>query len=73
MKQGKKIFHVESLFGSSDNQILTSQVFKCHDVIECPSMKHKKTFYWIVKAVSNEIWLAYMILQKKKFYQKFLR
>ena len=36
--------------------------------------KHKKrnAFYWIIWEVNtvNEIWLAYVILQKEKFYEK---
>ena len=34
------LFHFESSFHSWDNQILTFQIFKCHDVIKCLSMKH---------------------------------
>ena len=33
-------FHFESSFRSLDNQILTFQIFECHDVITCLSMKH---------------------------------
>ena len=33
------LFHFESSFRSWDNQILTFQIFKCHDVIKCLSMK----------------------------------
>ena len=40
-------FHLESSFHSWDNQILTFQIWKCHDIIKCPSMKHE-TFYWII-------------------------
>ena len=39
--------------------------------------KHKKrnAFYWIIWEVNtvNEIWLAYVILQKEKFYEKFYK
>ena len=35
------LFHFESSFCSRDNQILTFQVFKCHEVIKCLGMKHK--------------------------------
>ena len=38
------LFHLESSFCSWDNQILTFQIFKCHDVIKCPNMKHKTHF-----------------------------
>ena len=38
------LFHLESSFCSWDNQILTFQIFKCHDVIKCPSMKHEIHF-----------------------------
>ena len=34
-------FHFKSCFCSGDNQILTSEVFKYHDIIKCLSMKHK--------------------------------
>ena len=34
-------FHFENSFRSWDNQILTFQIFKCHDVIKCLSMKHE--------------------------------
>ena len=38
------LFHLEILFRSWDNQILTFQIFKCHEVIKCPSMKHETHF-----------------------------
>ena len=38
------LFHFESSFHSWDNQILTFQIFKCHDVIKCLSMKHETHF-----------------------------
>ena len=66
------LFHFESSFRSWDDQVLTFQIFKFHDVIKCASMKHK-TFYWItweVNTSGNEIWPDYVILQKKIFYKK---
>ena len=38
------LFHLESSFRSSDNQIWTFQIFKCHDIIKCPSTKHETHF-----------------------------
>ena len=38
------LFHLESPFRSWDNQILTFQILKCHDVIKFPSMKHETHF-----------------------------
>ena len=38
------LFHLESSFCSWDNQILTFQIFKCHDIIKCLSMKHETHF-----------------------------
>ena len=38
------LFHLESLFRSWDNQILTFQIYKCHDIIKYPSMKHETHF-----------------------------
>ena len=38
------LFHLESSFRSWDNQALTFQVFKLHNVIECLSMKHETHF-----------------------------
>ena len=34
-------FYYQSSFRSWDNQILTFQVFRCHEVIKCSSIKHK--------------------------------
>ena len=34
------LFHFKKSFHSWDNQILTFQIFKCHDVIKCLSMNH---------------------------------
>ena len=36
--------NVWKLFSFSRNQFLTFQVFKWHDVIKCPSMKHETHF-----------------------------
>ena len=38
------LFRHENSFHSRDNQILTFQIFKCHDVMKCPSMKHETHF-----------------------------
>ena len=38
------LFHFESSFRSWVNQILTFQVFVCHDIIKCLSMKYKTHF-----------------------------
>ena len=38
------LFHRERYFCSWDNQILTFQILKHHDVIKCPSMKHETHF-----------------------------
>ena len=43
-KENCFLLHFESSFRSWDNQILTSQIFRCHDVIKCPSMNHETTF-----------------------------
>ena len=40
----KCLFHFESSFRSWDNQILTFQMFKCHDVIKYLHMKHETHF-----------------------------
>ena len=37
-------FHFENSVGSWDNQLLTCQIFKWHDVIKYLSMKHKTRF-----------------------------
>ena len=36
-------FTLKALF-IRDNQILNFQIFKCHGVIKCPSMKHETHF-----------------------------
>ena len=38
------LFHLESSFCSWDDQILTFQIFKSHDVTKSPGMKHKTYF-----------------------------
>ena len=38
------LFHFKSPFRFWDNQILIFQIFKCHDVIKCLSMKHETQF-----------------------------
>ena len=38
------LFELESSFRSWENQILTFQILKCHDVIKCPSIKHELHF-----------------------------
>ena len=38
------LFHLESSFLSWDNQFLTFQIFKCHNVIKCPNMKLETHF-----------------------------
>ena len=38
------LFHFVSSFRSWDNQILSFQIFKCNDVIKCPSTKHGTHF-----------------------------
>ena len=38
------LFHFESSFHFWDNHILTFWIFKCHDVIKYPSMKHETHF-----------------------------
>ena len=38
------LFHFESSFHFRDNQILNFQIFKCHAIIKCLSMKHETHF-----------------------------
>ena len=38
------LFHFKNSFRSWDNQILTFQIFKCHNIIKCLSMKHETHF-----------------------------
>ena len=66
------LFYFESFFRSWDNQILTFQIFKCHDVIKCLSM-NQETFYWITWEV-NRVWewnLASVCDNTKKTIKKF--
>ena len=61
------LFYFESFFLFWDNQILTFQVFRSHDVIKCLSMKHKTHFTKqpgkLIQS-GNEIW------SKRKFFVK---
>ena len=57
------LFHFESSFRSG--ALLTFRIFKCHDVIKCPSMKCETQS-------GNEIWPVYLTLQNKIFYQKII-
>ena len=63
------VFHFKSSFRSWDNQILIFQIFKCHDIIKCLSIK-RKTFYWIIWEV-NTVWswnlASLCITSKEKF------
>ena len=38
------LFHLKSSIRAGDNQVLTFQVFICHDVMKCPDMKHEAHF-----------------------------
>ena len=38
------VLEITRFFCSRDNQILTFQIFKCHDVIKCQIMKHEAHF-----------------------------
>ena len=71
----KNVFFIslQKLFSFLRYQILTFQIFRCHDVIKCLWMKHE-TFYWIIwkEKFGNEILLFYVILQMKIFYQNIL-
>ena len=49
------LFHFESYFRSWDNQILTFQIFKCHDVIKCISMKYAGVTQTEVE-VGHRVW-----------------
>ena len=61
------LFHFKSSVGLRENQILEFYIFKCYDVIKRLSIKQEIHF------TVNEIWPVCVILQKKKFYQKFLQ
>ena len=43
-KKKRFSFHFESSFRSWDNQILTFQMFQCHDIIKCLSIKQEMHF-----------------------------
>ena len=60
------LFHFESSFRSEDNEILTFEISKISwgHQMQYLSMKHWTHF------TGNEIWLVYIILQKKCLYQK---
>ena len=69
------LFHFESSFRSWNNQILNFQIFKCHYVIKCLSMKHEIHFIeWLRKQTQsgNEIWPVYVTLQDNFFYHKII-
>ena len=38
------LFHFESSLHTWDNQILTFEICKCHNLIKCQSMKHEMHF-----------------------------
>ena len=46
-KEKRFLLHFESSFRSWDNQILTFQIFKCHEVIKVPKHETQNSFYWI--------------------------
>ena len=46
------LFHFESSFPSWDEQVLTFQLLKCHD-IQMPKYKTQNTFYWITTEVNT--------------------
>ena len=60
------LFHFKSSFPSRENQMLEFYNVKFHDVIKCLMKFDEMKFV-------NEIWPVCVILQKKKFYQKFLQ
>ena len=51
------LLHFKSSSRLLDNQLSTFWIFKCHDVIKCPSMKHetRNTYYWITWE-ENAVW-----------------
>ena len=68
------LFHFESSFRSSDNQILNFQVFICHGVIKCLSTKNDTYFIdQLGKQTQpgNEIWPVYVTLEDNFFITKF--
>ena len=70
------LFHFVSFFHSFcfwDNQILNFQIFKCHDLVKCLSMKNKTYFIeWLGKQTQsgNEIWPGYVTLKDNFFLSK---
>ena len=67
----KDIFQFESSFCSWDNQVLTFQKFKCHDVMKYPSMKHETHFTEKLGKQTqpvNEMWHVYVKLHTKKLF-----
>ena len=56
-----------------DNRILIFGVFKCHDVIKCPSIETQNTFYWQTWKV-NTVWWSYLVslcnITKEKYLLK---
>ena len=57
------LFHFRNSVHSWDNQILTFQIFKCHDFIKCLMPKHEtwNLFSWI----TYDMWPVYVTLQKE--------
>ena len=69
VKKGCFLFHFESSFRSWDNQI---QIFKCHDVVKCLSIKHETHFTESTQS-GDQMRLVYVLLKKnfiKIFYEK---
>ena len=46
------LLHLESSICPWDNQILTFQIFKCHDIHQTPQHETRNTFYWITWEVN---------------------
>ena len=67
------LFHFKTSFRSWDNRILIFGVFKCHDVIKCPSIETQNTFYWQTWKV-NTVWWSYLVslcnITKEKYLLK---
>ena len=69
IKEKHFLLHFESCFRSWDNRILTFQIFKCHDAINCPSMKPKIHFTSkdsLVMKFGQFIWYC----ERKFFFKK---
>ena len=68
------LFYFESSFCSWANQILNFEIFKCHGIITCLSIKHETHFSKLGKQTHScyEIWRIYLTLQNKTFYQKII-